>query len=955
MSSMDLKNKLLVLAMTLLTNSAFADLCPDAARSVFRSGSAVKTASSVFIDFARKHYGDNFDQTMSGRASKTWSERIALRSKTWEAEDAELFLNFLVEKIGVASTLKRMKTFPSLFYEGMNYQRFSDTYTILSHWAGEEAVIKKMAKSLGGFQLMFSEDPAIYFLNFYRNDKSGPWDVIELLKASLAGKNSEEVEILISSLSDIFEKKGRLGDFNVKNFLSRLKDDFTSLGVSPDDASLFIDFMDDYLHSWNLTKTMMLKNLQDFAKIDTVTFKDAVTWLNEERGIPMDTIKEIFKGSIEAAKLANKDKLEHIAGHMQGFFGGEKVKELVDSMMLQNLGAFVQIDTKEFEDAVTWLNEHGIPMETIKEIFKRNIEAAKLANKDKLEQVAKYMQDFIGGENAKKDVDSMILQNPGNFIQIDTKEFDDAVTWLNEERGIPMETIKEIFKGSVEAARSANKGKLEKLAGCMQDFMGGENAKKDVNFMMLKSLSAFVRIDTKEFDNVVTWLNEERGIPMETVKEIFKKNANAANFANKGKLKKVAGYMQDFIGGENSKKDVNSMMIQNLQDFAQIDTEIFKDAITWLNQEQSIPMETIKEVFKRSIKAAQLANKDKLEHIAKHMQDFFGGENAKKDVDSMMSQNLGAFVQINTVTFKDAITWLNEERGIPMDIIKEAFKENASGAYQVNKEKLEHVAKYMKDFIGGENVKKDVNSMILENPGDFVQIDTKEFNDAVTWLNEERGIPMETIKKIFKRSIKAAKLANKDKLEYIAKHMQGFFGGENAKKDVDSMMLQNLRDFAQINTKIFDDAVTWLNEERGIPMETIKKIFKRSIKAAKLANKDKLEQVAKYMQDFIGGENAKKDVDSMMSQNLGAFVQIDTSEFGEAVTWLIEEWDIPENLIKEDFRKNVSAAMIISKPKLETLALEMDKFFSGKKIDLDSLLEKITEKECRTLTNILCP
>ena len=211
MSSMDLKNKLLVLAMTLLTNSAFADLCPDAAKSVFRSGSAVKTASSVFIDFARKHYGDNFDQTMSGRASKTWSERIALRSKTWEAEDAELFLNFLVEKIGVVSALKRMKAFPSLFKNGMDYQRFSDTYTILSHWAGEEAVIKKIAKSLGGFQLMFSEDTATYFMNFYRNDKSDPWDMIELLKVSLVGKKSDEVEVLISSLNNIFEKREDLG------------------------------------------------------------------------------------------------------------------------------------------------------------------------------------------------------------------------------------------------------------------------------------------------------------------------------------------------------------------------------------------------------------------------------------------------------------------------------------------------------------------------------------------------------------------------------------------------------------------------------------------------------------------------------------------------------------------------------------------------------------------------
>ena len=1175
----------LILALALLANSVFAgqEVCSDAAKSVFESGSAAKTASSVFIDFARKHYGNNFDQAMSGRASKTWSERITLRSKTWEAEDAELFLNFLVEKIGVTSTLKRMKTFPSLFLQGMNYQRFSDTYTILSHWAGEEAVIEKMAKSLGGFQRIFPEDTAVYFLNFYRNDKSNPEDMIELLKTSLAGKSSEEVEILISSLSDIFEKRGRLGDFNVKNFLSRLKDDFTSLGISPDDASLFIDFMDDYLHSWNLTKSAMLQNFDDFVQIDTLKLGDAITWLSE-RGIPMDTIKEIFKGSIKAAKLANKDKLEHIAKHMQDFFGGENVKELVNSMMSQNLSAFIKIDTKKFDDAVAWLNEErGIPMETIREIFKRNISAASSVNKGKLEKVTGYMQDFFGGDNAKNDVDFMMLKNPSDFVQIDTKEFENVVTWLNEERGIPMETIKEIFKGNAEAAgsvnkdrlekiakhmqkffgrdnakndvdfmilknpgafvqidtaifkdavtwlneergipmetlkeifkenvsaaSSVNKGKLKNIAGYMQDFIGGENPKKDVDSMMLKNPDDFVKIDTEKFDNVVTWLNEERdipmdtikkifkgnikaarsvnknklekvagymqgfiggenakkdvdsmmlknpesfvqidtaifkdaatwlnkerGIPMETVKEIFKENVSAASSVNKGKLKKIAGYMQDFIGGENAKKDVNSMMLKNPGAFVQIDTAIFKDAVTWLNEERGVPIETIKEIFKRNIKAASLVNKGKLKRVAGYMQDFIGGENAKKDVDSMMLKNPGSFVQIDTAIFKDAVTWLNEERGIPMetikeifkrninaaslvnkgklkrvagymqdfiggenakndvdfmmlknpgdfvqidtatfkdavtwlneergilmDIIKETFKENISGAYQVSKEKLEHVAKYMQDFIGGENAKKDVNSMILKNPESFVQIDTATFKDAVTWLNEERDIRMDTIKEVFKRSIDAAVLVSKDKLEKVAGYMQDFIGGENAKKDVNSMMLQNPGSFVQIDTATFKDAVTWLNEERGIPMDIIKETFKGNTSGAHQVSKEKLEHVAKYMQDFIRGENAKKDVNSMMLKNPESFVQIDTSEFGEAITWLITERNIPESLIKEAFRKNVKAAMIISNAKLETLALEMDKFFSGKKIDLDSLLEKITEKECRTLTNILCP
>ena len=793
--------KVFLFCLVLLANSIVADVCPDAAREVFESGSSASSASSFFIDFARKHYGDDFDQTMSGRSAKAWSEEIVLHSKTWETEDAELFLNFLVEKIGVENTLKRMKTLPSLFGKGMNYQKFSDTYTILSHWAGKEAVIKKIKKSLNGFQYQFSEDTVVYFLNFYRNDKSDPRDMIELLKTSLADNNSEGVEVVIASLSDIFDKKGRLGDFDIKSFLSQLKEDFASLGVSADDASLFIDFMSDYLGSWNLTKTMMLKNFENFSQIDTGKFNEAVGWL-KERGISEDIIKDTFRGSVKATYKVDKDKLEHITRHMQNFFGGDnaKAKKDVDSMMLKNLSAFTQINTGKFDKVVVWLREQSIPERIIKETFKENANAAYKADKEQLEHIARHMQNFFGGDNAKNNVDSMMLQNLGDFAQINTEKFDEAVDWLKE-RGIPEDTIKDIFKGNASAAYEANKDKLEKISRHMQNFFGGDNAKNDVDSMMLQNLSNFAKIDTGKFDGAVEWL-KKRGISEASIKDTFKRN----------------------------------------------------------------------------IQATYLMDKDQLEQNARHMQNFFGGNNAKKNVDSMILKNLKNFAQIDTERFDGAIDWL-KERGIPEDIIKNTFKGNAGSAYRADKNKLENVARHMQNFFGGDNAKNDVNSMILQNLGEFARINTSKFNEVVDWLINERNIDEDIVKDTFRKNASAAYHADKEKLEPIARHIQNFFGGNNAKNDTDSMMLQNLGAFAQINTKKFD----------------------------------------------------------------------------EAVKWLIKERRISEDTVKDAFKKNVTTAYLLDKKKLEMIAGQMDDFFSGKETDLDSLLEKINEVDCRTLTKVLCP
>ena len=962
-----------------------------------------KTAASVFIDFAKKHYGDDFDQNMAGqkadRAKMVWSEKIIYHSRDWTAQEANLFLGFLIENIGEQGTLKRMKTFPDLFRLGMSYQKFNQTYTILSAWAGKTAVIKKINKSLAGFQNELSEGAAIHLLNFFRNDKSDPHEMMELLETYLEGlkdQTKENRESLISSLKNIFYRKGRLEDFDRDAFISRLKNHFDELKIPPNDASVFIGFMDDYLQSWNFIKDMMLKNLKSFSLIDTEQFDRVVAWLKErgiseglikeifkksvmaaeeankdklekisqhmeaffagndakvlvdsmilqnlgdfsqidtkkfdemvnwlkERNIPENLIKKAFKNNAKAARKANKEKLQKIASHMENFFGGDNARALIDSMMLKNLAAFSQINTKKFDNVIAWLKKRGIDQGQMKEIFKENAGAASLADKKKLEEIASHMEDFFGGDNAKALINSMILQNLGSFSQIDTGRFSEAVAWLKE-RGISEEAIKETFKGSSGAAKFARKEKLKEVASHMENFFGGNKAKTLTDSMMLQNLAAFSQIDTKQFDRVISWF-KERGIPEKNIKESFKENANGAMLANKDEMKKITSHMEAFFGGDDAKNIVNSMMLKNISNFAQIDTQKFDEMVTWL-RERDIPENLIKETFKESANAKNMVNKDKMEKIALHMENFIGGDKAKTLVDSMILRNLKAFSQVDTEQFDHAVNWLRE-RGISENKIKEAFTRSAKAARDVSKEKLEKVSQYMEVFFGGNDAKTLTNSVMMKNISSFSQIDTDKFSETIVWL-KGRGIPEDKIKEVFKRSAKPARGVSKDKLEKVSRHMEAFFGGDNAKALTNSMILKNLDSFSQIDADKFQEAVSWL-KERGIPETQIKEAFQTSVQTARLADKEKLEKVSQYMEAFFGGDNPKTLVNSMILQSLGRFSQVDTDKFHEAVTWL-KERGIPETQIKEIFQKSVEAAIVIDKDKLEKITLYMEIFFGG--------------------------
>ena len=104
------------------------------------------SAAKVFIDFAKKHKGENFEREMGSQ----WEEKITESTQTWTAKEATDFLDYVVGLIGVDLTLAKMRS--ASYFKYMHYSDFEEKVEFYrkEEYLGEEGVRKKLSQSLSG-------------------------------------------------------------------------------------------------------------------------------------------------------------------------------------------------------------------------------------------------------------------------------------------------------------------------------------------------------------------------------------------------------------------------------------------------------------------------------------------------------------------------------------------------------------------------------------------------------------------------------------------------------------------------------------------------------------------------------------------------------------------------------------------------------------------------------------
>ena len=113
-----------------------------------------KSVAEVFIEFAKKHRGENFEKVMGSK----WVQRITKYTPYWTAQEVTKFLDYLVGLVGLDLTLARIKT--ASYLKRMHYSSFKEKVDFYSQekYLGKEGVRRKLSQSFNGFHTGYLED-----------------------------------------------------------------------------------------------------------------------------------------------------------------------------------------------------------------------------------------------------------------------------------------------------------------------------------------------------------------------------------------------------------------------------------------------------------------------------------------------------------------------------------------------------------------------------------------------------------------------------------------------------------------------------------------------------------------------------------------------------------------------------------------------------------------------------
>ena len=515
--------------------------------SIWPSPPSDKTAADVFITFASKHYGENYDQEMSKTIDRqedpSWSQRLRKRTRNWKEDEARYFLNFMVRNFGEQKTLELLASFSTAVRRGLTFKRFINNFKILASWAGRKAAIESINPSFKGFKREIEEETIVYFHQLFRRNKTEPHEMMQFLEVYLMDNHSPHKETLISSLQDLFARQGRLKDLDGKVFINQMKSLVDELGIS-DYGENFIRFVEDYLHSLETIKEMLLHNPHLFSVSETEEFDQMIDFL-QEQGFSKEEIENIFAKHMRAG-IKRKVILESFVSKLKVFFDAREVRQIIRHIMLEDrfYNLLSDVMEKEFSLMIDFLQERGIPKISIKESLQTN-PLSIFIFKEPLENVAEHLEKYFGGgKDIKETINLIMLDDLREFIFLDTKEFDSLTIFL-QGRGISKDAIKNMMKKNPSTIFV----RQEELAAATQQldifFGGGTEAQKIVNQLMLDDLRAVAAMRPSEFDAVVAFL-QERGLSLEIIREMVKENPSLL-LVGLEKLKKNVERLEAFF------------------------------------------------------------------------------------------------------------------------------------------------------------------------------------------------------------------------------------------------------------------------------------------------------------------------------------------------------------------------------------------------------------------------
>ena len=285
-------------------------------RALIAAGPGInpRLASNVFVNFANDQLREDYYKVMGPR----WTRRIFLYSAEWTKRDAELFLDYMVERVGTESTLERLKS-PS-YFEFMRYKDFRARVQLFDELWGESFSTMRLNRSLGGFD-----------------------------RGSI-----EEIEGVIKIVADY------IGEDNLREVAASNLQGLTR--VQPLSLKRTISFIERYFENLSAGRSVVRKimqtNLDALAGVNLFKFKRTVDYLERyfrngyDRGSRV-IVRNIMKDHYSILAKVGSNKLSHIVAMLEENFR----RTTSQNLLKYHFSRLVDMDTDKWQRSLDLVKE----------------------------------------------------------------------------------------------------------------------------------------------------------------------------------------------------------------------------------------------------------------------------------------------------------------------------------------------------------------------------------------------------------------------------------------------------------------------------------------------------------------------------------------------------------------------------------------------------------------------
>ena len=621
-----------------------------------------------FVNASREYLGSSdFDRIM-GRSwdQSVWESRLIrymnevryMNEGGWMGPDAKNFVLFLVGRIGLENTLKRIKSNAS-YFEQIAYLGFSEKVFFYDGFLGEEVVNELLIKSLGGFtnhnSLSELRDIISFIHKYIENEeelrafvKKGIINIARVIYSNLIGIEAFLFEYgFIKGEIKILQQKSFSGFVHATPEKLRLVSEFLVNGrikirgkwqnIFDWEGKNFTKaqvkaLMQESFSGFALTKPERLQSVAEFLVNGRIKIKnewqEVFDW--EGENFTKVELKMLMEGSFRGFADVTLEGLQPVSEFLINEYDFTKSK--LKALMEKSFQGFANATPEGLQSVSEFLtNEYNFKKSKLKALMEKSFQGFANATPEGLQSVSEFLTNEYNFKKSK--LKALMEKSFQGFANATPEGLQSVSEFLINEYDFTKSKLKALMEKSFQGFASATPDDLQSVSeflvngkirinGQWQEVFDweGENfTKAQVKELMQKSFSGFASATPDDLQSVSEFLVngkiringqwqevfdwEGENFTKAQVKELMQKSFDGFARAN---LRILKGVAESGINIYIEKEDIKKKMQHNIGAFLDINFNELTSLISSMQEIISLLPITQKQQWEKRLKQTLL-------------------------------------------------------------------------------------------------------------------------------------------------------------------------------------------------------------------------------------------------------------------------------------------------------------------------------------------------------------